>query len=203
MKPISDTITVHPEVTDQKGDRLDAEAKLVRRQIGVEVDVSLGNGPTGGKVIAKSDHGRVTADLTALEAAQVFSRTCCRCAYWDQPGWHATRRAWNDPSNVEGFVTLNKIRAELLDRGAADVAALANGAELDDVEHALGSEIAICRALTDACHEITLTHVTGCCPAALEDGTPFADSFRPARGGQAAREVDAVYDLILRKAQGR
>lgn len=202
MKPISDVTTVHPEVTDQKGDRLDPEAKLVRREIGFEVDVALGHGPTGGKVIAKSDKGRITSDMTAIDAAKVYSQICSRCAFWDRAGWAATRKAWSDPSNREGFVVLNKIRAELLDRGAADVEALTNGRELDDVEHALG-DLAICRPLTDACHEITLTHAVGCCPSALEDGTPFEDTFRPARGGAAARDVDAVYDSILRKAQGR
>jgi len=202
MKALSDDLIVRADSTAADGSKLEPEEKLAQRVIGTEASVSLRD--QAGNVTPTDDAftTKITADLTALEAAQILSQSCGRCAFWDRAGWTKTRKAWSDPSNETGFVTLNRIRGELLNAMAASPG-MVNGNDVDDVEHALGSDIAICRALSEATREITLTAYNGCCPSNLADGTPFHDSFRAKKGGEAARLTAQTYDKILRAAQGR
>jgi hypothetical protein len=198
VKATDDVIHVRADSTAADGSKLEPEEKLVQRRIGVEVTTMLGNGPTGGTPIPAAMRSGVSADLTAAEAAAILSRTCCRCAFWDRAGWQQTRKAWNDPSNHEGFTTLNKIRAEFLSGHAPRV-----DSDLEAVESAIAEDLAICRALTEAHREVTLTAFSGCCPAALDSGEPFADTFRPRAGGESKKAATAAYDTILGLAQGR
>lgn len=200
MKAITDDLIVRADSTGADGSKLEPEEKLAQRRIVVDADVSVGNGPAGGQATGQKMGAAVTADMTALEAASMFSARCGRCAYWDQRGWEALRKSWSDPSHAEGFTTLNRIRSELLDR-AAD--AILSPEDLKRVEATMREDLAVCRALSEAVREPVITANVGCCPVALEGGAPWSDAFTPRGGGEAAKQATTVYDAILRRAQGR
>lgn len=201
MKAHADDLIVRPDSLGADGSKLEPEEKLAQRRILVDADVSVGTSREGAEATGQKMGAQVTADMTALEAAMMMRGRCSRCAYWDQAGWLALRRAWSDPSNVEGRATLDKIRSELLDR-AAD--AILSPADLNRVEVVMREDLAICRALSEAVKvEPVITANVGCCPTALESGAPWADAFTPRGGGEAAKEATGAYDAILRRAQGR
>lgn len=203
MKRTSDTL----EVAHVPG--LEPEEQPTRRTIGVEASLDVGKGPQDPNARrAGNVPARITHEDTAAATTGALGTCCGLCANWRTDEWTKLRQRWAHPGNTVGAELLNRVRGELLGLGDArldmrQIAALENGPELLDVEHALAS-LGICTALTEITGEAIITASESACPNDTGPrGEDLSKCFVPRRDRDTRRAFSKVYDEIMFKAQGR
>ena len=141
-----------------------------------------------GEVPALKTNVPVTSEMTAGEAAAFFQRKCSRCVHFQNEEWKRTKKIWeSSPSGSERRNGITKMvikfATDSLDRPPGPA----------DFLHAsrLMNTWGVCAARTEEVSDLVIAHPEAQCDY-------FQDRDRAAK-----REGFAVYDKILRLAQGR
>lgn len=192
MKNLGEKLEVTHGARADDGTKLEPEEQGVRRTILTDAAAKHGDDAVG------TMRASLVTEMSAAEAAVIFSQPCHLCAHWRPDEWPAARRKLE--STPEGIADLNRMRAALLSSGSVG---MENNGESFDVEHALAhGRIGVCKALTEILRDDMFTDRDATCPDALPDGSPLPALFAPRRGDER-RASDATRDQILRLAQGR
>jgi hypothetical protein len=192
VKATSDDLIIGHGITDDHGQRLEAEEQPVDRKLATVLPVSLGNGPGDGKLINVPMRGHVTVESTAGEIAAEFSRRCELCVHWDQATYQRERRSYDVDE-------LNEQRASVLE--------LASAAQLSAVgrEHAdaiLDASLGRCQALSSYSPDGRLDiHAHASCPVVSPTGQSIPAAFKPRP--EMRRAATTIRDRILLAAEGK
>ena len=134
----------------------------------------------------------ITSEMPAGEAAKLLRERCANCLHFRSADWQATKKVWeNAPPGSSRKIGFTKMAIQLarsvLDR-PPEIRDLARAA------HDL-SFWGLCGALSEERSDLVIVHPEACCP----DGRAY---YQP-RNDEADRAASAVYDRILKAAQGR
>lgn len=140
-----------------------------------------------GKLVAP-----VTAEMPAGEAAMLLRARCAGCLHFRNEDWRRIKRAWaSSPPGSERRKGLQQMVAQLA-RSVCDYTP--GPAEMAQASNDL-SDWGTCGALSEERKDLVIVHPEACCP----DGVMYYQ----ARDEAAKRAGSAVYDRILRAAQGK
>ncbi|HUI23292.1 MAG TPA: hypothetical protein VLY82_02750 [Nitrososphaerales archaeon] len=134
----------------------------------------------------------VTSELTAGEVADLLRKRCSNCAHFRNDLWIFTKRVWERApignSRREGIQKMVSQYAHSMCDSVPSMNDLARAAWAME-------SWGICGALTERNRDLVVVHPDACCPEGIE--------YYQDRDRAAKREASAVFDTILRKAQGR
>jgi len=134
----------------------------------------------------------VTSEMQAGEAATLLRARCARCVNFRGDVWTETMRVWR-------AVPFTNARR----RGLADMIKHLAGACVDGTPSTYDLKRAaidlaswgVCEALTEERKDLIVVHPDACCP----DGVAYYQD----RDRDSRKEASAVFDRIMRMAQGR
>lgn len=209
MKIKQDLLRISSGALNLKGDRLEPEEQLVRREITTAAETKLGAGQTGTVVGALPT--QIITETTVADMAQSVMSMCGNCKHYRNDLWLRDLKNADSPgAPIEKRRMVNKIRAALMQTQNAGVAEQSAGADGDfDVEHALRM-LGYCKALYEflkAKGESTedamvLVHPASRCPEDVQKSVPPVGFFEFA--SEEARQIAAKnYDNLLQTAQGK
>lgn len=208
MKIRGDLLKISSGALNLKGEKLEPEEQLVRREVTIEAPVKHGFGAVG------TDVGNIPAtivtDQTAGEQAAAMRALCGNCKHFRNDLWLRDLAKADAPgAPIEKRRMVNKIRAAIIQTQNVKVTDMAAGADGDiDVEHAL-RQTGYCMALYayfknagKADQEaMTLVHPLSSCPQDVRSvGSPYG-FFQASREGKEAG--DRNHDAIMQRAAGK
>ena len=212
MRIKADLLKISTGALNIKGEKLEPEEQLARREVITEAPAKLGGGIGGatGKIVGAIPASIIT-EQSAGDQANAMRTLCGNCKFFKNEKWVKDLRNADSPmSPVEKRRVVNKIRAAILSSGNAAISDLSAGKDNDlDVEHAL-HQLGYCEALYEFFRNMgrakdeamTLVHPASTCPADVRtQGSP--DGFYQPAGQEARKAADANYDLVLQMAQGK
>ncbi len=209
MKIRSDLLKISSGALNVKGEKLEPEEQLARREVTVDAPVKHGFGAQGTNVGVIPS--KIITDQTAGQQAHAMRSLCGNCIHFRNREWlHDLKQADSPTSPIEKRRAVNKIRAAILQTQSPEVVKQAGGADGDiDVEHAL-RQLGYCMALFEFFkgagksneEAVTLVHPASSCPADVRSvGNP--DGFFQYASPEARKAADANFDRIMQTAQGK
>jgi hypothetical protein len=210
MKIRGDMLKISSGALNIKGEKLEPEEQLARREVTAEAVVKLGVGPGNGRQVGVIPT-KIVTDQLAIEQAQSLLTLCGNCVHFRNQEWVAHLSKADAPgAPIERKRAVNLIRAALMQTQSPAIADMSAGQDNDvDIEHALRL-LGYCRALylhlrnlgkNDA-EAITLVHPASTCPADVK--TPSQpEGFFAFATPEAKKAANAAYDSVMRQAQGK
>ena len=209
MKIRGDLLKISSGALNVKGEKLEPEEQLARREVTVDAPVTMTPGQIKGQV--GMIPAKIITDQTAIQQATGMRALCGNCLHFRNQEWiRDLKKADSPDSPIEKRKAVNKIRAAILQTQSPKVAEQAIGADGDlDVEHALRS-LGYCKALFEFLkgagknneEAVTLVHPASHCPADVcTDGNP--DGFFQFASAEARAAASANYDKIMNVAAGK
>lgn len=209
MKIKSDLLQVSAGAMNAKGEKLEAEEQVVRREVVTDIAAKHGMGAMG-KVVG-SIPMKVVTEHSAIDFAKDTASRCGNCKFFRNDLFiRDLKKAESPGAPIARRRAVNQIRAALLQTQNGSVAEQAVGLDGDfDVEASLQT-LGYCTALYEF-HKnagqsdedaMTLVHPVSSCPqdvrtAANPDGFfQFANKFSEQVGM-------SNYDAVMRQAQGK
>lgn len=209
MKIRGDMLKISSGALNIKGEKLEPEEQLARREVSVDAPVKLGAGSMGTHVGVIPS--AIVTDQTAGEQANAMRNLCGNCLHFRNDRWlRDLAKADSPASPIEKRRAVNQIRAALLQTQSTKVVSASGGADGDlDVEHAL-RQLGYCQALFEFFKgagrpndtAITLVHPASSCPADVRTvATP--EGFFQYASPEARKIANANYDKVLQMAAGK
>lgn len=209
MKIKGDLLRISSGARTAKGDKLEAEEQVVRREVVTETEVRLGTGAAG-KLVGAIPY-KVVTEHSAIEFAKSASSRCGNCRHFRNDLFIKDLRKADSPgSPIARRRAVNQIRAALLQTQNATVADLTPGQDGDfDVESALQT-LGYCTALYEFHKNLgmvdedamTLVHPVSACPSDVR-GPGHEDGFYEPANKLAEQAASSTYDAVMRQAQGK
>jgi hypothetical protein len=210
MKIRGDLLKISSGALNVKGEKLEPEEQLVRREVTVDSQVNLGPGLGGGKKVGVIPT-KIVTETTAGAQAQKGLFLCGNCKHFSNAEWRRDLKNADGPdAAIEKRRAVNQIRAALLQTQSPKIAERSMGKDNDfDVEHAL-HELGYCRALyaffkhmnKSNQEAVTLVHPESSCPQDVKSETNPEGFFEYA--SEEAKQLAAKnYDKIMQMAQGK
>ncbi len=210
MKIQGDMLKISSGALNVKGEKLEPEEQMVRREVSVAAPVKHGMGAIGTDV--GSIPATIVTDQTAGVQANAMRTLCGNCLHFRNDRWlRDLKKADSPASPIEKRRMVNKIRAAILQTQNIKVTESA-GAGTDgdmDVENAL-RQLGYCQALFEYLkgqgkpneEAMVLVHPASTCPADVRTAnTP--DGFFQYATPEARAVANANYDKILQMAAGK
>lgn len=196
MEIVGELLRIDPSMRDEKGEKIEPEARVADRVLLTEAPMSMNqSGQAVGNLRCS-----VSIQGTAGEFAEQVRSMCAQCIHWDQGAWLERKRLLEQ--SKEGVQVLNGIRWELTQLGlgpqATEMHADPDG--VLDLEHAI-SMMGICRALTELKRdpEGVLTHAMARCPEEVcSESAPHG--FFDDKSAATERIGAQAYDRVMRQA---
>lgn len=209
MKIRSDLLHISSGARTAKGDKLEAEEQVVRREVVTETNVKLGAGALGQDV--GSIPMSVVHEQSAIDFANASAARCGNCKHFRNDLFvRDLRKAESPGAPIARRRAVNQIRAALIQTQNATVADLAAGADGDfDVEAALQT-LGYCTALyefhknagqTDE-DAMTLVHPVSACPQDVRTNAN-PEGFFEFANKLSEKVGKSNYDAVMRQAQGK
>lgn len=210
MKIQGDMLKISSGALNVKGEKLEPEEQIVRREVKVDAPVQHGVGVGQGKTVGSIATSIIT-DQSAGDQANAMRTLCGNCLHFRNDRWLIDLAKADHPgAPIEHRRAVNKIRGALLQTANAKITNGSASAEGDlDVEHALRT-LGYCQALFEFLkgagknneEATTLVHPASTCPADVR-GPANPDGFFQYASGEAKKAANANYDRILQIAAGK
>ena len=209
MKIRGDLLKISSGALNLKGEKLEPEEQMVRREVIVDAPVKHGFGAMGTNVGVIPS--KIVTDQTAIQQATAMRSLCGNCLHFRNAEWlRDLAKADSPEAPIERRRAVNKIRAAIMQVQNPAVAAKSVSAEGDlDVEHAL-HRLGYCKALFEFFkgagrsndEAITIVMPESSCPADVRsDGNP--DGFFQFASPEAEAAAYANYDSVMNVAAGK
>lgn len=209
MRIKKDLLKISSGALNVKGERLEPEEQVVRREVTVAIDAKHGQGKIGKHV--GTIQGSIVTDTTALETATAMRHLCGNCKFFRNDLWMRDLKKNDSPeSPIEKRRAVNQIRAALLQTQNMKMTEFSSSQDGDfEVEHAMRS-LGYCQALFEFQkaqgknneEATTLVHPASSCPQDVKSEANPHGFFTPA-SKEAQRQSDANFDSIMQRAQGK
>lgn len=209
MKIQADLLKISSGALNLKGEKLEPEQQLVRREVSVQAPVKHGQGTVGTDVGVIPT--KIITDQTAGEQAVAMRSLCGNCKHFRNDLWMRDLNKADSPgAPIERRRAVNQIRAALLQTQSHKLTESAVGADGDfDIEAAL-RQLGYCQALFSFFKNMgkandeamTLVHPASSCPNDVR--TPAApEGFFEYKDLEAEKVANANYDKIMNIASGK
>lgn len=182
--------TKNPRLEVQHGVADEPEEQPARIVLDNEIPVNIGRGPNDPNAQSVGDMaGVVTIDGTAGGFANDLRTNCGLCKHFDHDAWRKLHAAWGAP------LASPEQKTALADITAAAIQTITGG---DASPAAVGEALAMC----GICHPMT---EEGGQAAIVVSGpwTPCGGAYFKPRGLAEEKASSAIFDAIMRVAQGR
>jgi hypothetical protein len=209
MKIKGDFLKITSGALNVKGEKVEPEEQLARREVQLDIETKHGFGAHGETV--GSIPGSIVRDRTAIEAARSMTALCGNCKWFAREKWISDLGKADSPdAPIERRRAVNQIRAALLQTQNIKVTEQSTGADNDvDIEHAL-KQLGYCYALYSFFknngksneESMTLVHPASSCPEDVRS-TANPDGLFEVRSKDAEKAGTNAYDSIMRRAQGK
>ncbi|MFZ2152135.1 MAG: hypothetical protein WAV09_03445 [Minisyncoccia bacterium] len=210
MKIRSDMLKISSGALNIKGEKLEPEEQIARREVVMEAPVKLGNGAAGGRQVGVIPSKIVTEQSAGVQAVAMRS-LCGNCVHFANEKWIKDLAAADAPdSPIEKRRAVNQIRAAILQTQSPAISDASTGQDNDlDIEHALRT-LGYCKALyvflrntgKNDQEAVTLVHPSSTCPEDVRKELP-PDGFFEFASPEAKKIANANYDRVMKMAQGK